>query len=87
MHKEQAICNWAVVHRNFNCANATTAFARTTEGTFEAPNNANGWYTKWRNEIYVNTYAADDDVLVGYKGTSERAQRSQLFINAKWRCA
>ena len=22
-------------------------------------------------KIYVNTYAADDDVLVGYKGTSE----------------
>ena len=50
----------------------TSAFARTTEGTFEAPTNTKMVGTlNAAMKIYVNTYAADDDVLVGYKGTSE----------------
>jgi len=50
----------------------TSAFARTTEGTFEAPTNTKMVGTlNNAMKIYVNTYAADDDVLVGYKGSSE----------------
>jgi hypothetical protein len=51
----------------------TSAFARTTEGTFEAPTNTKMVGTlNNAMKIYVNTYAADTtDVLVGYKGSSE----------------
>jgi hypothetical protein len=51
----------------------TSAFARTTEGTFEAPTNTKMVGTlNNAMKIYVNTYAADNtDVLVGYKGSSE----------------
>jgi len=50
----------------------TSAFARTTEGTFEAPTNTKMVGTlNNAMKVYVNTYAADDDVLVGYKGSSE----------------
>ena len=51
----------------------TSAFARTTEGTFEAPTNQKMVGTlNSAMKIYVDTYAADDtDVLVGYKGSSE----------------
>jgi hypothetical protein len=50
----------------------TSAFARTTEGTFEAPtNNKLVGTLNSAMKVYVNTYAADDDVLVGYKGSSE----------------
>ena len=50
----------------------TSAFARTTEGSFEAPTNTKFVGTlNNAMKIYVNTYAADDDVLVGYKGSSE----------------
>jgi hypothetical protein len=51
----------------------TSAFARTTEGTFEAPTNTKFVGTlNNAMKIYVDTYAADDtDVLVGYKGSSE----------------
>jgi len=51
----------------------TSAFARTTEGTFEAPTNTKMVGTlNNAMKVYVNTYAADTtDVLVGYKGTSE----------------
>jgi hypothetical protein len=51
----------------------TSAFARTTEGTFEAPTNTKFVGTlNNAMRIYVDTYAADDtDVLVGYKGSSE----------------
>ena len=52
----------------------TSAFARTTEGTFEAPTN-NKLVGTLNNamKVYVNTYASGtfDDVLVGYKGSSE----------------
>jgi len=51
----------------------TSAFARTTEGTFEAPTNQKMVGTlNSAMKIYVDTYAADStDVLVGYKGSSE----------------
>ena len=50
----------------------TSAFARTTEGTFEAPTNTKFVGTlNSAMKIYVNTYASSDTVLIGYKGTSE----------------
>ena len=51
----------------------TSAFARTTEGTFEAPTNQKFVGTlNSAMKVYVDTYAADStDVLVGYKGSSE----------------
>ena len=50
----------------------TSAFARTTEGTFEAPtNNKLVGTLNSSMKVYVNTYASTDDVLVGYKGSSE----------------
>jgi len=67
--------NWAVVSPAILTvlqSATTSAFARTTEGTFEAPTNTKMVGTlNNAMKIYVNTYAADDDVLVGYKGTSE----------------
>ena len=67
--------NWAVVSPAILTvlqSATTSAFARTTEGTFEAPTNTKMVGTlNSAMKIYVNTYAADDDVLVGYKGTSE----------------
>jgi len=50
----------------------TSAFARTTEGTFEAPTNTKFVGTlNSAMRVYVNGYATGDDVLVGYKGSSE----------------
>jgi len=51
----------------------TSAFARTTEGSFEAPTNTKFVGTlNNAMKVYVNTYASDStDVLVGYKGSSE----------------
>ena len=50
----------------------TSAFARTTEGTFEAPTNTKFVGTlNSAMKVYVNTYAESDDVLIGYKGSSE----------------
>ena len=51
----------------------TSAFARTTEGTFEAPTNTKLVGTlNGAMKVYVDAYATDStDVLVGYKGTSE----------------
>ena len=51
----------------------TSAFARTTEGTFEAPTNTKFVGTlNNAMKIYVNSYASDSQsVLVGYKGSSE----------------
>ena len=51
----------------------TSAFARTTEGTFEAPTNTKFVGTlNGAMRIYVDTYASDTTpVLVGYKGSSE----------------
>ena len=51
----------------------TSAFARTTEGTFDAPTNTKLVGTlNGAMKVYVDAYASDTtDVLVGYKGTSE----------------
>jgi hypothetical protein len=51
----------------------TSAFARTTEGTFEAPTNTKFVGTlNSAMRVYVDGYAADSTaVLVGYKGSSE----------------
>jgi len=51
----------------------TSAFARTTEGTFEAPTNTKFVGTlNGSMRVFVNSYAQDTaSVLVGYKGTSE----------------
>jgi hypothetical protein len=68
--------NWAVVSPfalTILQSATTSAFARTTEGTFEAPTNTKMVGTlNNAMRIYVNTYAADSsDVLIGYKGSSE----------------
>lgn len=68
--------NWAVVSPNTLTilqSATTSSFARTTEGTFEAPTNTklvgvlNG-----SMKVYVDQYAADNEaVLLGYKGPTE----------------
>ena len=68
--------NWAVVSPyalTILQSATTSAFARTTEGTFEAPTNTKFVGTlNNAMKVYVNTYAADNTaVLVGYKGSSE----------------
>ena len=68
--------NWAVVSPaslTVLQSATTSAFARTTEGTFEAPTNTKFVGTlNGAMKIYVDSYAADTQaVLVGYKGTSE----------------
>ena len=68
--------NWAVVSPfalTILQSATTSAFARTTEGTFEAPTNTKMVGTlNNAMKVYVNTYAADSqDVLIGYKGASE----------------
>ncbi|MDC1020761.1 hypothetical protein OAR23_01915 [bacterium] len=68
--------NYAVVspHALTVLQSATTsAFARTTEGTFEAPTNTKMVGTlNSAMKVYVDSYAADNTaVLVGYKGSSE----------------
>ena len=51
----------------------TSAFARTTEGTFEAPTNTKFVGTLNNSlKVYVNSYAQDStSILIGYKGGSE----------------
>jgi len=67
--------NWAVVSPTALTvlqSATTSAFARTTEGTFEAPTNTKFVGTlNNAMKIYVNTYASTDTVLVGYKGANE----------------
>jgi hypothetical protein len=68
--------NWAVVSPftlTILQSATTSAFARTTEGTFEAPTNTKFVGTlNGAMKIYVNTYSQDSaDILIGYKGTSE----------------
>ena len=68
--------NWAVVSPaalTVLQSATTSAFARTTEGTFEAPTNTKFVGTlNGAMRIFVNTYAQDTQpVLVGYKGSSE----------------
>ena len=51
----------------------TSSFARTTEGTFEAPTNTKFVGTlNSTMRVYVNQYAGDGDaILLGYKGPTE----------------
>jgi len=68
--------NWAVVSPaalTVLQSATTSAFARTTEGTFEAPTNTKLVGTlNGAMRVFVNSYAADTQpVLVGYKGSSE----------------
>ena len=71
--------NWAVVSNQALTilqSATTSAFARTTEGTFEAPTNTKFVGTlNGAMRIYVDAYRPDEDddnqVLIGYKGSSE----------------
>ena len=68
--------NWAVVGTDALTAiqsASTSAFARTTEGSFEAPVNQKMVGTlNGAMKVYVDTYqGTNDSVLVGYKGSSE----------------
>ena len=68
--------NWAVVSPSALTvlqSATTSAFARSTEGTFEAPTNTKFVGTlNSAMRIYVDGYASDtQEVLVGYKGSSE----------------
>ena len=72
--------NWAVVSNQALTilqSATTSAFARTTEGTFEAPTNSKFVGTlNNAMRIYVNSYMPDtgndnNQVLIGYKGASE----------------
>jgi hypothetical protein len=71
--------NWAVVSNQALTilqSATTSAFARTTEGTFEAPTNTKFVGTlNGAMRIYVDSYKSDTDsnnqVLIGYKGASE----------------
>ena len=71
----KASANWSVVsHTVLSVLQSATAsqFVRTTEGSFEAPTN-NKYVGTLNNtlKVYVNTYATDDDILIGYKGSDE----------------
>jgi len=68
--------NWAVVSSaalTVLQSATTSAFARTTEGTFEAPTNTKFVGTlNGAMRVFVDSYAQDSTpVLVGYKGASE----------------
>ena len=71
--------NWAVVSNQALTilqSATTSAFARTTEGTFEAPTNTKFVGTlNGAMRVYVDAYKTDTDddnqVLIGYKGASE----------------
>jgi hypothetical protein len=73
--------NWAVVSNQALTilqSATTSAFARTTEGTFEAPTNTKFVGTlNGAMRIYVDAYMTDataqdsNQVLIGYKGSSE----------------
>lgn len=68
--------NWAVVSPTALTilqSATTSAFARTTEGTFEAPTNVKfAGVLNGAMKVYVDTYASDNEkVLIGYKGPTE----------------
>lgn len=67
--------NWMVVSPTVLTvlqAATTSAFARTTEGPFEAPTNTKFVGTlNGSMRVYVNQYATDDNILIGYKGSNE----------------
>ncbi|SOK58527.1 Phage major capsid protein of Caudovirales [Yersinia phage fHe-Yen9-04] len=73
---KRGAANWAVVSPTALTilqSATTSSFARTTEGTFEAPTNVK--FVGVLNStmrVYVDTYADDStDVLIGYKGNQE----------------
>jgi hypothetical protein len=67
--------NWMVISPTVLTvlqAATTSAFARTTEGAFEAPTNTKFVGTlNGSMRVYVNQYATDDAILIGYKGSNE----------------
>jgi hypothetical protein len=71
--------NWAVVSNQALTilqSATTSAFARTTEGTFEAPTNTKFVGTlNGAMRVYVDAYMSDtndnNQILLGYKGSSE----------------
>jgi hypothetical protein len=71
--------NWAVISNQALTilqSATTSAFARTTEGTFEAPTNTKFVGTlNGAMRVYVDAYLSDasdaNQILVGYKGSSE----------------
>lgn len=68
--------NWAVVSPTALTilqSATTSSFARTTEGTFEAPTNTKFVGTlNSTMRVYVNQYAGDGEaILLGYKGPTE----------------
>ena len=68
--------NWAVVSPQALTilqSATTSSFARTTEGTFEAPTNTKFVGTLNNSmKVYSDQYQADDQpVLIGYKGPTE----------------
>ena len=68
--------NWAVVSPTALTilqSATTSSFARTTEGTFEAPTNTKFVGTlNSTMRVYVNQYASDGDpILIGYRGPTE----------------
>jgi hypothetical protein len=70
-----ASANWLVVsHSVLSVIQSACAsqFAKTTDGSFEAPTN-NKYVGTLNNTLktYVNTYASDDTILIGYKGSDE----------------
>jgi hypothetical protein len=71
----KSTANWAVVnHAVLSVLQSAGAsqFVRTTEGKFEAPtNNKQLGVLNGAIKVYVNTYATDDDILMGYKGDNE----------------
>ena len=76
--------NWAVVSSlalTVLQSATTSAFARTTEGTFESPtNNKLVGTLNGSMKIYVDTYAADTTpVLVGYKGAESEADAAAFY--------
>lgn len=71
----QSAANWAIVsHPVVSVLQSAQAsqFARTTNGEFDAP--TNNKYVGTLNgtiRIFVNAYAMDDTILMGYKGPDE----------------
>ena len=67
--------NWMVISPSILTvlqSATTSAFARTTEGPFEAPTNTKFVGTlNGTMRVYVNQYATSDDILIGYKGSNE----------------
>ncbi|WOL22788.1 hypothetical protein [Escherichia phage vB_EcoM_JNE01] len=73
---KRGAANWAVVSPTALTilqSATTSSFARTTEGTFEAPTNVKFVGTlNSTMRIFVDTYASDvEDILIGYKGNAE----------------